>query len=893
MYENRVEICQVDGRPLDDLTGDPVVGRTLSRRYRMIRKLGGGDLGAVYQAEELATGNMVAIKLLHEDLSWDPEYVKQCRWEARFAAASNPANIARVYEVDQSDQGRVFIVMEYLEGHSLADVIRREGALEVGRALRLTNEIAQALATATKAGVSHRNLKPQNVMIVGPEERAKVTDFGVARLRETAAGGRLARLGAGEYAPPEQLKSGEVTDRTDIYSLGGVLYTMLTGLPPSTPARSGAGGTGDLRDTPIPVRKLRPEIPVALEQFVMRAMDRQPGLRHGGIWEFIDSLRELADAVALGATVTPSVASLPTAPPSLVPPQRESVEPGPAALEPPDPEPAAPSPAASRPADLGPVGLRAGAPRAAEPESPKLEVNGTEARVRYADLLRSRRDSPAPVLPGPGLDHRRRYADISSRSRIADGWLDAAWWQVRLDAGKRLLPGPELRSQAAAHLSRLGRGTVAASERVRSQLASAPSRLAGAADRLRRTTRWQSSLEGWRRVRTGVANLPLEMARWSSRPNGRMVLTGAAGLGLVAVATWAMLSWPGAGGRGSKPVTSAPTPVSPPSVVDQAPPVAAPEIATRPAVPVAPERSVTPERRRVDAARTDGDRARQLEAEAARRSEEQRRQAEVEAARRREEQRRQAEVEAARRTEEEQRRQAEAEATRRAEEEQRRQAEVEATRRAEAERRRQAEAETARRAEEIAAARRQAEAEAARVRAQAAPALPALSAQEMARIRAQAEQKLMGRGLLRVSASDRWGVMVDVGSTGDVALSGTLRDLPLYQEAIRLVREVPGVHDVKAAGIRVAEAPGSSAVQNDSAGIRAEIQTRLRSRGLLRESVTDRWGVTVEVAAGGDVTLGGVVRDAGLQGEAIRLAQGVPGVQRVKQDIRVMDGGRP
>src|SRR5262249_51496387 len=150
--------------------------------------------------EELATGNVVAIKLLHEDLSWDPEYVKQCRWEARFAAASNPVHIARIYEVDQTDQGRAFIVMEYLDGLSLADVIRHEGALEIGRALRLTNEIAQALATATKAGVTHRNLKPQNIMVVGPD-RAKVTDFGVARLRETASGGRT-RLGAGEYAAP-------------------------------------------------------------------------------------------------------------------------------------------------------------------------------------------------------------------------------------------------------------------------------------------------------------------------------------------------------------------------------------------------------------------------------------------------------------------------------------------------------------------------------------------------------------------------------------------------------------------------------------------------------------------------------------------------------------------
>ncbi len=218
----------------------------------MIRKLGGGDLGAVYQAEELATGNTVALKILLEELDWDPEYVKQCRWEARFAAASNPSNIVRVYDVDRSDQGRVFIVMEYLEGENLANVIRRDGPLEMSRALRLAGEIAQALATATKSGVTHRNLKPQNVMLVGPDERVKVTDFGIARLRETVSDGRL---GIGEYAAPEQLKSGEVTDRTDIYSLGAVLYTMLTGSSPSTSARAGAAGAGDLDDAPTPVRK--------------------------------------------------------------------------------------------------------------------------------------------------------------------------------------------------------------------------------------------------------------------------------------------------------------------------------------------------------------------------------------------------------------------------------------------------------------------------------------------------------------------------------------------------------------------------------------------------------------------------------------------------------------
>lgn len=364
------------------------------------------------------------------------------------------------------------------------------------------------------------------------------------------------------------------------------------------------------------------------------------------------------------------------------------------------------------------------------------------------------------------------------------------------------------------------------------------------------------------------------------------MLTVGAGLALVVVATWAFLSWPGGGAKAPSPVTSTTPTVSlperEPGMIPRAPEV--PGTAIEPQA-VAP---VTPERRRPEAPRFRGDRGRPADVEAGRRAEEQRRQAEVEAARRAEEERRV----------EEQRRQAEVEAARRAEEEQRRQAEIEATRRAEEERRRQAENEA------IAAARRQAEAEAARARALAAPpvqtarpaeaaparpAVPALSAAELIRVRAQVEQKLLGRGLLRVSGSDRWGVMAEIGPTGEVALSGTLRDMSLYREAVRLVREVPGVRDVKTTGVRVSDIGGVSAAQSDSAGLRAEIQARLRARGLLRESAGDRWGVTVEVGANGEVTLGGVVRDAALQGEAIRLVLGVPGVQHLKQDIRVME----
>ncbi|MGH7314451.1 MAG: serine/threonine-protein kinase, partial [Candidatus Rokuibacteriota bacterium] len=164
--------------------------------------------------------------------------MKQFFWEARLAAASNPSRIVRVYEVDRTDEGRVFMAMEYLEGESLAELIRREGALAPSRALRLAIQIAQGLAAASQAGVTHRNLKPQNVMVVGPDEQVKLTDFGIGRLRETALGGRPAgpSLIAPEYLAPEQLKGEDVSYRADIYALGAVLYTMLTGSAPAAAA---------------------------------------------------------------------------------------------------------------------------------------------------------------------------------------------------------------------------------------------------------------------------------------------------------------------------------------------------------------------------------------------------------------------------------------------------------------------------------------------------------------------------------------------------------------------------------------------------------------------------------------------------------------------------------
>ena len=299
VYDRDSEVCQADGTTLADLNVDPTVGQTIAKRYRVVRRLGGGSLGTVYLAKELATGKDIALKILAKELQCDDEALKQCRWDARFATASQPSNIVRVFEVNRTDEGQVFIAMEYLQGENLADMIRREGALELGRALRLASQIAQGLVAASRAGVPHRDLKPQNVVVVGPDERVKVTDFGVARLWRTTMGGARTRPHsvALEYTAPERLIGGDADDRIDVYGLAAMLYAMLTGAAPSTGASRGTEGSEALWQAPQPVRELCPEVPVALEQALLRAMEREPERRQNGMDEFAEGLLDLAATV--------------------------------------------------------------------------------------------------------------------------------------------------------------------------------------------------------------------------------------------------------------------------------------------------------------------------------------------------------------------------------------------------------------------------------------------------------------------------------------------------------------------------------------------------------------------------------------------------------------------
>src|SRR5262245_29994707 len=881
-YDQHAEVCAVDGAILGEavLEVDPLVGETISRRFRVIQKLGGGSFGEVYLSEDLATGNKVAVKVLHSQFRHYRQVAKQVWWDARLAAASAPSRVVRVYQVDRTEAGRVFIVMEFLQGKSLAEVIRRDGALELVRALRLAIQIAEGLAVVAKVGVSHGRLKPENVMLVGSDEQVKLTDFGLGRFRKMVVGDGLT-VSAGEYVAPEQVNGDDVDDQTDVYGLGAVLYAMLTGAVSAATRGPDTAQASAVGDMPTPLRWLRPEIPAPLEEFVMRAMEREPARRHSGVHDFLDGLRRLQATTSLTA-----------------------------------PEPARAPQSRRRDWKVAATGFVS---QRLRPEGWRLDrwkpvVTGFMNRARGEDGWRSRLGE-WKIAAAEFANRQRRPGPWTSRPRT---------WRVSLKGlpGRWLDPlSAKLRSMPAVPTARLLTGAAALvvlgltiwivrEWPAGSAQGPVPGERSAALDAQQRRQQADAAAQRAEDERRRQA----EVAAAQRAEDERRQAEVAAAQRAEDERRQAEAAAAQRAEDERRQAEAAAAQRAEDERRRQAEAAAAAQRAEeerrRQTQVAAAQRAEDERRRQAEAAaaaqRAEEERRRQTQVAAAQRAEdERRRQAEAAAAAQRaeEERRRQTQVAAAQRAEDERRRKAEAAAAQRADEERRRQTQVVAAQPAEDERRRQAQVVPAQRADEE--QRRQTAADATRRQAVAETASPpqtsrpaevalatpqrsTLSAEDLSRIRTQAEQRLLSRGLLRVSSDDRWGVGVDVGSGGVVTLTGALRDMGLQGEAVRLVREVPGVQDVKA-DVRVADAASVTIVRNDSARLRTEVEQALRKRGLLRESSADRWGVTVEVGAAGEVKLMGVVRDSGLQGEAIRLVEAVPGVRNVKQDIRVGD----
>src|SRR5579875_478686 len=266
-----------------------LLGTVLSGRYRLEARIGAGGMSTVYRAFDETLERRVAIKLLNREVSSDSDELERFRREARAVAQLSHPHIVGVIDAGEDDS-RPYIVFEYIEGETLKERIRRQGRLPIPEAVAYAIEIARALGCAHANHVVHRDVKPQNVLI-DHEGTAKVTDFGIARTLEEeglTADGRV--LGTTDYVSPEQALGHHVTGQSDLYSLGVVLYEMLTGELPYRGDNQVAVAMQHVRETVPDVRRLRPEVSAALAAVIERATAKELPQRFADDAEMIAEL---------------------------------------------------------------------------------------------------------------------------------------------------------------------------------------------------------------------------------------------------------------------------------------------------------------------------------------------------------------------------------------------------------------------------------------------------------------------------------------------------------------------------------------------------------------------------------------------------------------------------
>ena len=268
-----------------------MIGKVISH-YKILEKLGGGAMGVVYRGQDLKLKRFVALKLLPPALTRDPKSKGRFLQEAQAASALDHTNICNIHEIDETEDGQIFMVLTYYEGETLKKKIRR-GPLKLEHAMDVAIQVARGLSKVHEMGIIHRDIKPANMMITR-DGVVKIVDFGLAKL----AGGMQpdkagTTMGTAVYMSPEQARGDEVDHRTDIWSLGVVLYEMLTGKVPFKSEYRQALVYSVLNEDPEPIRSLRPGLPADLEQVIVRAMAKSPDERYQSINDVLSDLRKL------------------------------------------------------------------------------------------------------------------------------------------------------------------------------------------------------------------------------------------------------------------------------------------------------------------------------------------------------------------------------------------------------------------------------------------------------------------------------------------------------------------------------------------------------------------------------------------------------------------------
>jgi len=277
---------------------DPLIGRTIAERYRILEQIGRGGMGVVYRVEHARIGKLMALKLLTGELTRDGVQVARFKREALMASRLSHPNTVQVFDFGNAD-GLVYLAMEYLRGEDLGRIIRREGALEIERAARLIVQVASSLAEAHEKGIIHRDLKPENILVVrghAGEEVVKVLDFGLAKLRESSelsdVTSRGAIVGTPYYMSPEQIRGEGAEPSSDVYSLGALMYACLTGEPVFDAATPLGVFTKHLLEAPVPPHLRKPErgIPEGLSRLVLSTLEKDANRRPPSVTALQESI---------------------------------------------------------------------------------------------------------------------------------------------------------------------------------------------------------------------------------------------------------------------------------------------------------------------------------------------------------------------------------------------------------------------------------------------------------------------------------------------------------------------------------------------------------------------------------------------------------------------------
>src|SRR6266699_1245622 len=304
-YRDDVRFCPNDGqtlrssRPTHDL-----VGQVLADRYHIMKKLGEGGMGQVYLAEHVKMGRRSAIKVMNPSMVHDPEAVARFNREAANASRISDSHVCAIYDFGETEDGLIYLAMEFVEGEPLTELLAREGALPVARAADICIQVAAALQAAHDLGIVHRDLKPDNIMLTRGRDGTdgvKVVDFGLAKAVGGEGGGQKVTrtglvIGTPEFMSPEQLSGDKLDGRSDIYSLALVLFRMLTGTLPFQADSAQETMIKRLTDEPMKLNEAMPGagFPARLQVVMDRALARMPAERYTSAAEFA---RDAARAV--------------------------------------------------------------------------------------------------------------------------------------------------------------------------------------------------------------------------------------------------------------------------------------------------------------------------------------------------------------------------------------------------------------------------------------------------------------------------------------------------------------------------------------------------------------------------------------------------------------------